>query len=120
LEAPEEWVNQIIDELQRESFLSDVRYLNVYARSKFEKNGWGKFKIAHELKRQGFNSTQIEDALSAIVEDSYQAKIRELYLKKLSSLKEQDRDKERKVIRYLQSKGYEFELISAVLHENKP
>ena len=75
--APDE-ADGIIRRLKQENFLSDERYARAFVRDKFRFNGWGRIKIAHQLRQKGIPSEVIEEAMTSIDEEAYRQRLVEL------------------------------------------
>lgn len=112
-------VEKIMRALEEEKFINDTRFAEIYARSKFNSNKWGKNKISAALKQHGVSQSDIRNALLEIPFEKYQSVALELAKKKLSSLKP-DEDiyiKRAKTTGYLMQRGFESDLIRKVLAE---
>jgi regulatory protein len=104
--------NQIIKDLQVNNFFSDPRYCSSVVSGKFRINRWGKLKIRAFLKQKNLPETLILDALNEIDDDAYNSTIAHLLQRKSQEIKEKDGyKKQAKLIRYLLSKGYEFDRV---------
>jgi regulatory protein len=111
---------QIIQELIQERFLDERRYLTAFVNGKFHLNKWGKTKIYHSLASTGIDSKLIQQALAQIPQQEYQETMLQLALKKKASLAGQpDVIIRKKLINYLLQKGYEMDIIQAVLEIRK-
>lgn len=109
-------IQTLIEELKKEKFIDNERFVKSYVRGKFRNCHWGKQKIFYELTLLGFSSKLIDIALQEIEEEEYFQTLKDLALKKLQSLHE-DKDKYIKTEKYLYQKGYEMECIQKVLKE---
>ena len=109
-------VENIIAELIADNFLNEERFAKAYVSGKFRMKGWGIIKIKQHLKAKRISEPLIKIALREIDLDEYELKLEELITKKIGenpnklSLAEKA-----KVVRYLQSKGYESHLIFSKL-----
>ncbi len=104
--------NQIIKDLQGNNFFSDSRYCSSVVSGKFRINRWGKLKIKAFLKQKNLPEALILDAFNEIDDDDYNSTIAHLVQRKSQEIKEKDRyKKQAKLIRYLLSKGYEFDKV---------
>ncbi len=102
-------LESFISELEKENYLNEERFSKVYARSKFNSNHWGKFKIMEGLRNKGISNQLINDALKEISADEVQAKLKHLISKRITR-----KDSKEKRIRYLLSKGYSMEEIAKI------
>lgn len=112
LEAPEEWVPEILETVKREKFLNEKRFAISYTRGRFFQKGWGRFKIALGLTSHEIDEKIIEEALKEIPNGEYLQAVRDLIVQKRSSLKGQDglvaMDK---TYQFLLSRGFEPNII---------
>lgn len=105
-----------IDKLAKESFVDDERFANLFVRSKFNQNQWGKIKISHELLARGIDRQIINEALNTLDPEAYADLLKKMAATKLKSIKETDAfKKKQKLIAFLSSKGFEYELIAQCL-----
>ncbi|SMO71519.1 regulatory protein [Saccharicrinis carchari] len=103
---------KVIDQLIKEKFIDEQRYVNHYVRDKFRFNRWGKIKIRYQLKAKCISGQQVNEALQQISEDEYKDALAQLLNKKRRNLKEDDKYKKRaSLIRYAASRGFEPDLI---------
>ncbi|MES2800770.1 MAG: regulatory protein RecX [Bacteroidota bacterium] len=99
--------------LIQHKFVDDERFANSYASGKFRFKNWGRNKIKFELKIKRIPSDLITNAIYSLDEEEYEATVKELALKKWSEVKGKSiYEKKAKVYRFLQSKGFESELIA--------
>lgn len=109
----------IIDKLRNDHFIDDLRFAKSFAGGKFRLKKWGKFKIRYELMMRHIEETQIELALNEIEENDYLNTINTLVINKIIELKGEDRNIIReKTVKYLQSKGFELDLVLENLSKN--
>ena len=106
----------IIAHLSECKFFNQERFAISYAIGKFRNNKWGKQKIKAGLFQKKINTDLISKALSSIDITEYKSMAQNLYEKKWDSLKSEKNDFERKqkTLRYLQSKGFEYDKISGL------
>lgn len=105
-------VEQIISELISTNFLNEERYANAFALGKFRIKGWGKIKIQQHLKAKRVSAPLIKIALQQIDLDEYEEKLTDIIKKKSTvSLQQLSLQDKAKLVRYLQSKGFENALI---------
>jgi regulatory protein len=107
---------KIIKTLIAEKFIDEERFTRYFVRDKFRFNQWGKVKIVFMLKSKKIPATLIEDALQEISDEAYL----ELLVKLLKDKEKKTKfvneyDKKGKLIRFAQSKGFEFEVINEAL-----
>lgn len=112
-------VEDLITELIVTNFLNEERFAMAYVSGKFNIKKWGRIKIKQGLKLKKVPDKLIQKALNSIDGDKYLANILETAEKKSKVLTEKDPLKRKyKLITYLQTKGFEKDLIFDVLKAN--
>lgn len=107
---------QIIDRLLAEDFINEKRFCRFFVKDKFRFNKWGKIKISYALKQKGLANDLINDALNTIDEGQYDELLASLLKNKLNGLKyEYEYEKQGKLYRFAQSRGFENNVIERVL-----
>lgn len=115
----QEAVENIIVQLIEENFLNEERFAKAYTLGKFRMKGWGKIKIKQHLKLKKVSEPLIRLALREIDLDEYDQKLTETIAKKVNkSLRELSFAEKSKLAAYLQSKGFETELIFEKIKQN--
>ncbi len=108
----------IIEKLEQENFIDERRYAGFYTKDKFNINGWGKIKIRYNLKSKQIPDDIIEDCLSALPDDKYTEKCKQLMKKKLNKIEGNSIfEKKNKLMRFVSSRGFETELIFTCIDE---
>lgn len=109
--------DDIIKQMQKESYLDDNRYAQFYARGKHKTRKWGRIRIKMELQAKGLNQDVIKEALYAIDDDDYLTNLKELLENKLASLSKEKNEyiKKNKAAQSLMRKGYEGDLVWDIL-----
>ena len=116
----QEAIDLLIIELIQFNFLNEERYARSYARGKFRIKKWGKIKIRMALKKREVYFKCIDLAMLEIDDKTYLNTLKELIQKKNDVLKETNSYKRKmKLIRYLVTRGYEYDLIHDALVELK-
>ena len=116
----QEAIDLLIIELIQFNFLNEERYARSYARGKFRIKKWGKLKIRMALKKREVSFKCIDIAMLEIDDKTYLNTLKELLQKKNDVLKETISYKRKmKLIRYLVTRGYEYDLIHDALVELK-
>ncbi|UFH33347.1 RecX family transcriptional regulator [Chryseobacterium sp. C-71] len=103
---------EILLYLMKENYLNEERFTRSYIRGKFYIKHWGKTKIKMHLKQKGITEKLITKSFDEIDEEDYVKTIRRLYENyesKLTGL--QAYQKKSKTIKYLLSRGFEYEVI---------
>jgi regulatory protein len=107
---------EVIAELITQNFLNEGRFASAFAGGKFRVKNWGKRKIRQHLQQRGITGHNLEAAMTEIPADDYRATLTELLAKKRQSLRDDNPlIIKQKLYRYALSKGYESDLIFAVL-----
>jgi regulatory protein len=108
--------NKIIKRLISEDFINEKRFCTHFVKDKFRFNKWGKIKISYALKQKGLSNELINSALSTIDEGEYQEMLASILKTKLTGLKyEFEYEKQGKLFRFAQSRGFENNVIDRVL-----
>ena len=116
----QEAIDLLIIELIQFNFLNEERYARSYARGKFRIKKWGKLKIRIALKKRHVYFKCVDLAMLEIDDKTYLNTLKDLLQKKNDILKETNSYKRKmKLIRYLVTKGYEYDLIHDALVELK-
>lgn len=103
---------EIILYLIKENYLNEERFARSYTRGKFYIKKWGKNKIKQQLRLKGISDKLIAISFSEIDEHDYQDTIRDFIEKLLPTYNGlKDYQRKQKLIKFLMSKGYEFEMI---------
>tara|TARA_B100000768_G_scaffold72763_1_gene69775 strand:- start:4647 stop:5195 length:549 start_codon:yes stop_codon:yes gene_type:complete len=105
LDVSENEANQVIEQLVREDFLSQSRFLESYIRSHIEYKGWGPYKIVNGLKTKGFDSNEAWGAVNLWDQSDFERALLHLFERKRGEWQ----DNRERVIRFLVSRGYRME-----------
>jgi len=106
---------EVIAELITQNYLNEGRFAKSFAGGKFRVKGWGKRKI-QQLKQRGISGYNLEQAMREIAPDDYRQTLTDLLDKKRRTLRDDNPlVVKQKLIRYAMSRGYESDLIFAVL-----
>jgi len=112
-------VEDLISELITTNFINEERFAMAYVSGKVNIKKWGRIKIKQGLKLKKVPDKLIQKALNSIDGDKYLANLLATAEKKLRVLTEKEPIKKKyKLITYLQSKGFENDLIFDVLKAN--
>ena len=106
-------INSIISHLKEFNFFNQERFALSFAVGKFRNNKWGKQKIKAGLYQKKVSEKLISKALETIDESEYKKMLADIFEKKWLSLKMEKNEfqKKQKTLRYLQSKGFEYDEI---------
>jgi len=107
---------KIIDRLQSEDFINEKRFCTYFVKDKFRFNKWGKIKISFALKSKGLDKETILNAIGTIDDGEYEELLSSILKTKLTGLKyEFEYEKQGKLFRFAQSRGFENNVIDRVL-----
>ena len=114
-----EQVEELITYLIGENYLNEGRYAMAFAGGKFRMKGWGRIKIRYALKQHRISEFCIKNAIATIDEKEYLEKLKKLFSEKISQLSKEKNlfVRNKKLMGYLQQKGYEASLINDLLKE---
>ncbi len=104
-------LNALLDDLTERGWLSDARAATQLLHAK--RSRFGMQRITHELRQKGIAEELISAALPALKESELDA-AREVWQRKFGTLPQDDREKA-KQIRFMQSRGFGFDVIFQVL-----
>ncbi len=107
-----EEIAALLDDFQKRGWLSDARFAEQVANSR--KSRYGRLKVAHELRAKGVAEDVVMQA-TAELDDLEGA--REVWRKKFGQLPE-NREIWAKQARFLQSRGFGFDVIKKVLKQD--
>ncbi len=109
-------INNILQALEKEGFIDEVRYTKAYVHDKSRMQGWGPRKISGMLKMKGIRQEIIESALIQLDEELLMTRLKDAINKKDKTIKETDPVKRRaRLVRFGISKGYNFWQVLRVL-----
>ncbi|MEJ5104609.1 regulatory protein RecX [Chryseobacterium sp. MYb328] len=111
----EEAKEEIILYLMKENYLNEERFTRSYIRGKFYIKHWGRNKIRMNLKQKQISEKLINMCFDEIYEDDYTKTITRIYDDYSSKQKGlQEYQKKAKTIKYLMSRGFEYEKINDI------
>lgn len=109
--AGPENLDALLDDLAARGWLSDARAATQLLHAK--RNRFGVQRITHELRQKGIGEELISAALPGLKDSELEA-AREVWQKKFGTLPQDDKEKARQM-RFLQSRGFDFDVIFKVL-----
>ena len=109
----------IVRMLTEENFLDEERYARSVVKGKLQSNRWGRIKIRYTLRQKKIKASLIDSVLEDIDEALYQSILEGLAVKKYKSIKSDCTayEKRQKTAVYLQSKGFEMDLIFSTINK---
>ena len=116
---PKSDIEQILSRLIEEDYLNEERFAAAYARGKFRMKQWGRIKIRYELRQKQVSDYCIEKAMKEIDEEEYMKTLEKLMEEKMSELQSETNvlAKKKKATDFLLQKGYERDIIYALVKE---
>ncbi len=110
-------VETLMAQLVEENYLNEERFAIAYAGGKFRMKQWGRNKIKYELQQKRVSPYCIKKALAQIDEADYDKCLQKLAETKLATLRSETNiySKKSKLQNYLVQKGYEYNLVAAIL-----
>lgn len=108
---------EVIVKLMADNYLNESRFAITFAGGKSRIKKWGKLKIKQALKQKGISENCIKKAISEIDNELYYNNLLLLAQKKLEEIKESNPlKKKQKLLNYIQTKGYENDLVWEVIN----
>ena len=109
---------KIILHLLKHDFLNEERFAKSFTSGKLKIKKWGRRRLIRELKFRGISKYNIDSALKEIDETEYLNTFHELAEARFRSIKESNPlKKKKKLLDYLQYRGWETHLIFNKLNE---
>ena len=106
-------VSHILLQLTQQGFLDEARFAKAFVKDRFAFNGWGRIKIAYQLKQKGIPGDVIDEAMTAIDETQYRERLTELLQSKWRTVKEREpRAAWTAMMRFAVSRGFETNVAS--------
>ena len=113
-------IDNVIDDLSSAGYLNDFDFAKEFIKEKFKSRLWGKYKIKSELMKKGIDNELITQALiESIGEQDEFDNAMIVAEKKIKILKSKSDGVElkRKVISFLNTRGYSYEIAGKVCDE---
>ena len=104
----------LLDDFTRRGWLSDARFAEALVHDKQAK--FGTSRLAYELRQRGVEESVIRDQLAEL-KDSELERARQVWQSKFGVLPE-DAKARAKQMRFLQSRGFSFEVIGKIMRGN--
>lgn len=115
----EDIIDEVIDILEKEEYLNDRLYCEVFIEDKKQLNGYGKNKIKSLLIQKGISKSVFEDFLDEFEYEEEFDNALKMGIKKMNLLSNEEDifKKKQKLINYLAYRGFSFDVINDVLRE---
>jgi len=114
-ELDAEEIPEILVDFKKRNWVSDTRFTEQILHAR--KSKFGSMRIAHELKEKGVSDEIISEAMQEVKVDEL-SNAKGVWQKKFSS-PPTTREEWAKQARFLQSRGFSFEIIKKVIHEQE-
>lgn len=102
----------IVNRLVSENFINEQRYAHAFAHDKHAYNGWGRIKIAYQLRAKGISQQDIDEAMLDIDDDNYRVTLVKLLRAKWREVSHREPQLARAaMLRFAAGRGYEPDLI---------
>lgn len=114
--APEHQ-DKIIAQLYANRYLDEARFTLAFARDKHRFSGWGRQRIARELRMRGISSATIEEAFREVFEEfDEEEQLLDVLSRKLRSLKASDplRKRFEQMMRFGLYRGFDYEAVRRI------
>lgn len=106
----------VLQKLIDQRFIDDRRYAEAYTREKSSLAGWGKRKIALQLRQKGISRNIIDEVLSSIDGDEQSERLVDKLRRKMHSTKATTQYELRgKLLRYALSLGYDYDVATTAI-----
>ena len=115
----EDVIDEVLNILEKEEYLNDKVYCEIFIEDKKKLNGYGKNKIKSLLIQKGISKNIFEDFLNEFEYDEEFDNALKMGIKKLELLSNEEDNfkKKQKIINYLTYRGFGFDVINDVLKE---
>ena len=115
----EDVIDEVLDILEKEEYLNDKVYCEIFIEDKKKLNGYGKNRIKSLLIQKGISKNIFEDFLDEFEYDEEFDNALKMGIKKLNILSNEEDNfkKKQKIINYLAYRGFGFDVINDVLKE---
>jgi regulatory protein len=114
-------IQNCLNELKQKGFINDREFALAFISEKQKSKKWSKAKLKSELIKRGVSNEIISEVLNQTFDTEREIEsAKELAQKKLSQIIKKENDKRKlfqKIMMYLQSKGYDYELSSEVVRK---
>lgn len=114
-------IKNCLTELKQKGFINDREFAFAFISEKQKSKKWSKAKLKSELIKRGVSNEIISEVLNQACDTEKEIEsAKELAEKKLSQIVKKENDKRKvfqKIMMYLQSKGYDYEMSSEVVRK---
>ena len=106
----------VLQKLIDQRFIDDRRYAEAYTREKSSLAGWGKRKIALQLRQKGVSRDIVDEVLASLNTDEQSESLADKLRQKMRSTKAASQYELRgKLLRYALSLGYDYDMATSAI-----
>lgn len=110
----------VIESLRQRRYLDDKRFARAFARDRARFSGWGRLKIAAELRLRKIPADYIREAIVSIDEEQYHEKLRHFISAKIQAAQNEQEgaisyETRAKIYRAAIARGYEPAIVAELL-----
>ena len=103
----------VLAQLIGQGYIDEQRYSRAFVNDRFNFNGWGRVKIAHQLRLKGIPGELIDEAMTLIDEEKYRQRLVELLQAKWRTVNGREpRAAWAAMMRFAVSRGFETTIAS--------
>lgn len=103
---------EVIDRLVRDNFIDEARYARAFVHDKHAYNGWGRIKIAYQLRAKGIAQHLIDEAMNNIDDIAYAQMLDKLLASKWREVNAREPQLARAaMLRFAAGRGYEPSMV---------
>lgn len=114
--ADAEVAGKIVDWLEKQGFIDEMRFARSFVHDKYRFDGWGRIKIRYALGQHGVDGQVADDALQEVDDAEYRSNLQVLLRAKFRASNEKNPYKlKASLFRYAMSRGYELDYIAPVV-----
>jgi regulatory protein len=113
----EDVVEAVVADLERAGLLDDSKFSADWVESRSRRKGFGKLRLASELRQKGVDKSNVDEAVAEIDPDMELQAAISLARKRVSPTDSGDPAVKRRLAGYLQRRGYNWEIIQQVFTE---
>ena len=110
--------NQVLAQLIEQGYIDERRFARAFVNDRFRFNGWGRIKIAHQLRLKGIPNEIIDEAMTAIDEEQYREHLLKLLRAKWRDVSDREpRAAWAAMMRFAASRGFETSLAGECVNQ---
>ena len=105
--------SQILQQLIEQGFIDEARFAKAFVKDRFAFNGWGRIKIAYQLRLKGIAGNIIDEAMTTLDNEQYRERLIELLRSKWRTVMDREpRAAWAAMMRFAASRGFETTIAS--------